>query len=190
MEMVGYDHLMAAVKKDCDEGCGCFCADGCTSKDRVIRDEKGEVKRNCFHAYCDQFAWVINRAKEYGEKLGMPWQEVLNGWEEDRNYWYMNYYQESKQPSIGSQRTRVFETEQDLLDAIGRDGFYCPACGGISSNPYECNSGKIVDGKKCNWKVYGLLGDLGKGTYVYVKKARRGETIFTPVAWTKEAEEP
>ena len=48
----------------------------------------------CSHKYCDKFKWVIDRAKAYGEATGLNWEDVLDGWETDRNYWYMNYYQD------------------------------------------------------------------------------------------------
>lgn len=173
--MNGYESLKAAVMRDCNEvrACGCFSPDECT--------------RKCDHRYCDKFKWVIDRAKHYGEKLGIPWDEVLNSWEAERSYWYMNYYQESNQPRIGGDRVRVFDRVEDLLAAIGKDGFRCPCCGGISSSPYECDSGIVrSDGKVCDWKVYGLFRGLGKDVFVYCKDRVRGERMFMPVAWEKE----
>lgn len=35
----------------------------------------------------------------------------------------------------------------------------------------------------CDWKVYGLFKDLGKGVFVYCKNEIRGERIFMPVEW-------
>jgi hypothetical protein len=95
----------------------------------------------------------------------------------------MNYYQDGKQPEIKGDRIRTFESVQKMFESIGTHKFRCPACGGISSNPYECNSEIKIKGKKCDWKVYGLFGDLGKGVFVYCKKELRGETIFMPLSW-------
>lgn len=80
----------------------------------------------------------------------------------DRNYWYMNYYQNCNQPEIKAGKVKVFGTILELKEAIGEMKFRCPSCGKESSNPYEC--------KACGWKVYGLLGDMGKGVFVYVKE--------------------
>lgn len=40
--------------------------------------------------------------------------------------------------------------------------------------------------KACGWAVYGLLGDLGKGVFVYVKEKLHGDNIFMPIAWEEE----
>ena len=107
----------------------------------------------------------------------LNWEDVLDSWENDRNYWYMNYYQEYNQPEING-KAKVFETIQELNSSIGKKGFRCPSCGKVVNDPYECNV--------CGWKVYGFLGDLGKGVFVYVKEKLRGNTIFMPVSWEEE----
>lgn len=156
--MTGYEKLKKAVEKD-------------------VADSQGE---RCI----DKFNWIIDRAKHYGEKLGLNWEAVLDSWEEDRTYWYMNYYQECNQPKLDTDRVRVFETVEEMFQSIDDRKFRCPACGGISTNPYACNSGLEMSNEKiCNWKVYGLFGDLGKGVFVYCKDKLKGETIFMPIAW-------
>lgn len=170
--MKGYEKLKAAVIYDCNKGEGCFNPNGC-DKERTT----------CFHKYCDKFKWIVYRAKHYGEKLDLNWEEVLDSWEEGRNYWYMNYYQEANQPEINLDRIKVFETIEELHKSIGDKGFRCPSCGGISKNPYKCTSGLKVHGKNCDWKVYGLFGHLGKGVFVYVKEKLFGEELFMPISW-------
>ncbi|AIQ61837.1 hypothetical protein PSTEL_00505 [Paenibacillus stellifer] len=125
------------------------------------------------------------RAKliEYSEALNTPQEEILRAWEKKRDYSAINYYQECNQPSIQPGKVRVFESVGDMLQAIGEKKFRCPACGGISTDPYQCDSGKKVKKKTCDWKVYGFLGDLGKGIHVFCKDKMRGETIFMPVSW-------
>ena len=195
-EMIGYEKLMAAVKKDCDNGEGCFNPNGCDKISTVMVSAEGEMKKytktvckrnvKCWHKYCDKFKWVIDQAKHYAEKLNLPWEEVLNSWENDRGYWYMSYYQEANQPTIKGEKIRVFDTVDELKAAIEKPEFRCSMCGGISKSPYECDSGMIIDKNKvCDWKVYGLFRDLGKGVYVYVKSELRGQQIFMPVAWER-----
>lgn len=173
----GYESLKASVMRDCDEGCGCFNPNGCN-----VPNSRKDGK-SCFHDYCNKFKWVVDRAKHYGEKLDLNWEDVLTSWENQRNHWYMNYYQECERPEIKSDRVRVFETVSDMRESIGERKFRCPACGGVSASPYACDSGVEVKGKVCDWKVYGLFRDLGKGTFVYVKEKLAGETIFMPLAW-------
>jgi hypothetical protein len=124
------------------------------------------------------------KLEEYSNALGISQEELLNAWERDRDYSAINYYQECNQPAIKSDKVRIFETVEDMLKSIGDGKFRCPACGGISTNPYKCNSGlKMSKGKVCDWNVGGLFGDLGKGIFVYCKDKLRGETIFMPISW-------
>lgn len=151
-ECEGYKHLLAAVERD--EG----------------RWPKG-------HDYRGKLAWAVARAQHYAEKTGLQATEILDAWEKGRDYWYMNYYQESNQPTIQGERVRVFDTVDGMLAAIGKPEFRCPKCNGVSSSPYECSV------EPCDWKVYGLFRDLGKGVYVFVKEKVRGELLFMPLAW-------
>lgn len=167
--MNGYEKLVEAVKKDCVTYNNCFNENGCDKE-----------KTNCFHRYCNKFKWIIDRAKHYEEKLGIPWMEILNSWEEDRDYWYMNYYQDCNQPLIESSNVFVFESAEEMRKKVG-DKFICPCCKGISTNPYECNSGHKVDGKVCDWKSYGLF--QFNLAFIYCKKERKSTKCFMPVAF-------
>lgn len=129
------------------------------------------------------------KLEEYSNALDIPQEEILNAWEQDRTYSAINYYQEANQPSIKSDKVKVFETVEEMLQEIGEKKFRCPSCNGISTNPYSCNSGEeMAKGKTCDWKVYGLFGDLGKGVFVYIKDKLKGETIFLPISWEEVAE--
>lgn len=180
--MSGYEKLMEAVKKDCnDRGCcGCFNPDGCDKPGGKIGQYGEPGYKSCQHNYCDKFKWVIDRAKHYAEKTGLPWESILDAWEERRNYWYMNYYQAANQPEIKGDKVRVFETVQDFREAVKDRRFRCPRCGGISTNPYECNAGE------CNWKVYGFL--RGGSIHVFCKDVMGIDEIFMPIAWEEKAE--
>ncbi len=47
-----------------------------------------------------KFQWVISRCLHYSKALNKkPW-DVLDEWESKRDYWWINYYQESNQPKI------------------------------------------------------------------------------------------
>lgn len=123
------------------------------------------------------------KLEEYSKALNITKEEILLAWEEKRNYSAINYYQECNQPSIEAGKVKVFESVEDMIKAIGQKKFICPACGCISTSPYECNSDKEIDKKKCDWKVYGLFSDLGKGVHVFCKDKMSGETIFMPASW-------
>lgn len=144
-----------------------------------------------FHDYRAKLKWIIERVNHYSTITGVSESDILNAWEEKRSYWYMNFYQEPNQPIIdgNGNRVKVFDSIEDFKKSLGNMTFRCPACGEISTDPYKCNSGKKVSkNKTCDWKVYGLLGDLGKGMFVFIKEKMIGEQIFMPISWEiKEA---
>jgi hypothetical protein len=154
----GYRKLLAAVQKDLDRG-------------------------DKWHNYRAKLAWAVSRASHYAEKTGLTPEAILDAWEAKRDYWYMNFYQECNQPEIKADKVRVFATTEELMTSIGNAGFRCPYCAGVSKSPYTCNTGLMVAGKPCDWKVYGLFGHLGKGIYVFVTEQINGGNIFMPVAW-------
>jgi hypothetical protein len=169
-ECAGYKKLLAAVEHD------------------EVTDSGFKTHGRYFHDYRGKMAWTVERVKHYAEKLSLDPAALLDQWESKRRYWYMNYYQDANQPRIDAANVRVFETVEDCTVALGRQGFRCPACGGVSKSPHACDSGLQIEreGSKteiCNWKVYGLFADLGKGVYVFVKQELRGELIFMPIAW-------
>lgn len=183
----GYEKLKASVMKDCIDGCNCFDENGCNVKNRSIGTYGNPEYRSCFHDYCNKFKWVVDRAKEYATVTGLDWNDILDVWEEKRDYWYMNYYQDSNQPHLDKGNVYIFENVNEALKAFGETGFRCTACGGISSNPYECDCGeKDKIGKKCDWKSYGFFGCMGKGAYVFLKDKMLGQTIFMPVGWEND----
>ena len=48
------------------------------------------------------FQWVISRAKHYSHHTGESVEAILNKWEGARNYWWLNFYQDCRQPKFCS----------------------------------------------------------------------------------------
>lgn len=48
------------------------------------------------------FNWVISRAKHYAQIQNVTIDVILNEWENKRNYWWLNYYGDSRQPKSHS----------------------------------------------------------------------------------------
>ena len=46
------------------------------------------------------FNWVMGRAKHYALQQARSIEDVLNEWEANRDYWWLNFYQESNQPKL------------------------------------------------------------------------------------------
>lgn len=168
----GYESLKAAVERDCNDKdhCGCFSPEGCKAERHSVSGKR------CFHGYCDKFEWIISRAKHYAEKTGIAWETILTSWENDREYWYMNYYQDCNQPLIGDGAVQIFETIEDFRKSLNSKGFRCPSCGKVTDDAQSC--------KDCGWKAYGLFGTMGKGVYIVIKgSALKVHNIFKPVSW-------
>lgn len=163
----------------------------------IGQDEKRESSSRAFHDYNEKLVWALARAEHYAQKTGVSVVAILDAWEKSRDYWYMNYYQDANLPLLEGDRVRVFDAVEDLHKSVGRFGFRCPACSGVSKDAYACDTGKKVmvtkgRGKKaklvesdkvCDWKVYGFFRDLGKGVHVFVKTEMRGQQIFMPISW-------
>lgn len=168
--MNAYEKLVSIIAEDTKENL-CFNENKCTHEG------------NCMHKYCDKLSWIKAKAKEYGAFLNVDWLDIIESWESKRSYWYMNYYQEMNQPNLNNNSIWVFDTISDLNNSIKNKQFRCPHCKGITTDAYECNSGIQVNNKICDWKVYGLFRDLGKGSYIFIKEKLQGQRIFMPVDW-------
>lgn len=121
----------------------------------------------------------------YSEKLGIPQEQILLAWEKAKNVNTVNWYQESRFPNLDE--VIVLDTLEQFHEKFPSNKSICPCCSGESTDYYECNSGKVIDkkGKVCDWKVYGLFGDMGKGVKVFVKdkfiESPKPTTIFKPI---------
>lgn len=80
--MPGYRSLKAAYIRDVQTA---------TRSARPMRD-KAE--------FLHKFIWVISRAKHYAQHFQVPIENVLDNWELNRDYWWLNYYQEARQPKF------------------------------------------------------------------------------------------
>ena len=138
--------------------------------DRDIEEQKG------FHDFEAKFNWVIERAKHYAEKTGKSYEEIIDIWEDRRTYWYMNYYQDCKQPLLTADGIMMYdEWKKKLNERFGENPmnwkFKCPNCGNIQSLQdfvnaridnaegkfyYSC-IGRYVKDKGCNWTLGGLF---------------------------------
>ena len=104
---------------------------------------------------------IDTRLENYHQVTGIPKDEILIAFEKARNINTVNFYQESNFPLM--KNVYVFDTIEDYRKAFPSGKYICPSCGKESTDPYECSQ------EKCDWKVYGLLGDLGKGIKVIIK---------------------
>lgn len=171
-EQDGYRRLWQAVQNDCLEHGGVLHPEGCC-----------DCGMGCFHRYCDKFRWAVDRAKEYEKATGIDWKDILTDWENNRTYWYMNYYQECNQPKIEGRRVRVFETENDKIQSFAGLGFRCPRCGMITNNAHICDN--------CYLSMYSSKEayESSMCVYAYIRSTCRTSHFFMPVAWEGEKNE-
>jgi len=158
----GYKSLLAAVNKDIEEENLSFKKTG----RKFRKDEE----------YLSKLDFAITKAEHYADKTGLTVEFILDKWEEKRTYWYMNYYQEYKQPRIKGDKVKVFNTTSEAAKTIGKT-FRCPSCGKISTNPNTCDG--------CNWCAGGFLRTLGKGLYLFIKEDASIYEIFMPTKYEK-----
>lgn len=55
-----------------------------------------------------KFYWVIGRAKHYAHHTGKDIDSVLGEWENERTYWWLNYYQDCNQPKIHTNSVKSY----------------------------------------------------------------------------------
>ncbi|EKO3657438.1 hypothetical protein M3906_000250 [Vibrio metschnikovii] len=76
-----------------------------------------------------KFQWVISRCIHYSQALNkQPW-DILDEWESKRDYWWLNFYQESKQPKI-----RPESISKKPMHIRGIKKYYKQACRFPDSN--------------------------------------------------------
>ncbi len=120
---------------------------------------------------------IDTRLENYSTVTGFSKKEILEALEKFRRVNTVNFYQKSNLPLLES--VLVFDSIKDFKKRFPSGVYTCPSCDKESKNPYEC------DQPKCDWKVYGLLGDLGKGIKVIIKdkflEHPVPENIFKPI---------
>jgi hypothetical protein len=189
MPKKGIESFKDAVMKDCKQYNDCFNETGCDHEFiRMVPQDNPELLKmgmnqscisvsKCSHKYCDKYKWVIDRAQEYAEKTGTTKEKILEVWETNRSYWYMNYYQGCNQPSLKDNNNVIMYEDWiiELERRFGKDPkkwvFVCPNCKGKQSlqdfldakveNPdskvfFSC-IGRYVKGRGCDWTLGGLL---------------------------------
>jgi len=151
---------------------------------KTIRELASQIKKN---AYClgtrnkrdsmrgskeinKTIRFALGISAHYAHVLKVPHVEILNGMEDNRTYWALNYYKEYKWPRI-NKVDEIFETKEDYFAKYLSHKYYCPACGGISDRSDECTALTPANTRSdiCDWKAYGLFGCLGKGHMFIVK---------------------
>ena len=165
----------------------------------IIEILKKEVRNNWFGDVGERHAvklenFLREMLADYSTNLRLPPEHILAVLEKRRTYNAVNFYQEANMPNL--KNVRVFETQDDFKKAFPSMRFRCPFCNGITSNPYECNSGvkKVGRGgdKACDWKTYGLFRTLGKGFRFTIKKGFLEkpfiDEIFMPLELESNAE--
>lgn len=147
----GIESFKAAVMKDCQSANNCFSENGCTKErykylpednPKLIEmgfKQKCVANTKCTHDYCGKYKWVLERAKHYAAKTGKTVEEVMEIWENDRTYWYMNYYQDCNQPLLNSESIINYEDWlAELKNRFGNDAkkwaFKCPSCNNVQTS--------------------------------------------------------
>jgi hypothetical protein len=109
--------------------------------------------------------------ENYSKVLGFTKLEILMAIEGRRDYSEINYYQRANFPLL--ENVTVFADKEEYREKCPSGKFTCPHCGGVSTDPQDCNSGrKIREARKikvCNWKSYGFFRTMGRGYQLVIK---------------------
>lgn len=128
-------------------------------------------------------AFLAEMLNEYSAVLGESEADLLTAFENRRNYSAINYYQRANFPKLDG--VMLLADMAEFRSKYPSGKYICPACSGESTDPYECDSGKQLDTKPCNWKSYGLFRTMGKGLRIAFRtkflEHPRVEEIFMPV---------
>lgn len=156
--------------------------------EQIIDKLKDEARRSWHGAEGERRAerlesFLRPMLAEYAAALGLAEPDVLAAIEGRRTYSAINYYQRANFPELSG--VRIFANRAEALAAMPSRQFRCPACAGVSTDPYECDSGKKLKGKACDWKSYGLFRTVGKGFRFTIREGfleqPRVEEIFMPL---------
>jgi hypothetical protein len=124
------------------------------------------------------------RLENYSKVTGFTKDEILQAFEKRRGVNTVNFYQENNLPLLDKGKVHVFQTIKEFQTKFPSHKSICPSCGKESTDFYECSQ------PDCDWKVYGLLRDLGKGIRIIIKdkflEHPVPELIFTPIELIQE----
>ena len=147
----------------------------------VLSEQEEQEFKQLIEDFEGDFDWINNRLTEYSVEFGVSKLKLLKTIEKNRRINAPNHYQDANYPPIG--QFHIFENFQDFKNQLnGEKKFRCPACKGVSTHPYDCNT-RI---NNCNWKSYGLF----RGPFMFTFRENFAEkvqldVIFTPLAFEK-----
>ncbi|UTM60448.1 hypothetical protein L4174_023990 (plasmid) [Photobacterium sp. CCB-ST2H9] len=105
---------------------------------------------------------TIGICEHYASEMDLNPIDVFQALEKKRNISYPNYYNEANFPKLTD--VLVFQDKEAMKVKLRpADGFICPSCERVSSNPYDCNAAATDPETPCEWKSYGFFRTLGKG---------------------------
>ncbi len=136
----------------------------------------------------DCLKFIEKRIPQYAKLMNMSNSLTLEVIANRRRVNYTNWFQNGYIPDLSD--VMVFETVQDFKNRFPSGQSICPACESISTDFSVCNSGKKIKGKVCDWKVYGLFGDMGKGIRVIIKdkfmEFPKPTVMFRPIELSRQ----
>lgn len=68
------------------------------------------------------FHWIICRAKHYAYHLNTSIEDILNGWEANRNYNWRSYYSDHRFPKLG--KTALTVKPMNRINYFRKDPYY------------------------------------------------------------------
>jgi len=126
----------------------------------------------------EKLLWIRGMVKDYSKKLNIPVDDVVDSFEDARDYSWPNYYQKSNFPDLEKiEDVTVYETLEDFKNENKK--FKCPSCGNEYHHPTQCEH-RIKEDGICDWTAGGLF-QIGLHHVIIKDKSLVPIGIFKPV---------
>lgn len=132
------------------------------------------------------------RLPKYQEALGLSGLYILHAWEKYRgDLIEVNFYQDYMLPDLGE--TVIFSTKDEFNSEFPSHKSICPNCKGESTDYYKCTSGKVVNGRTCEWSANPAMGMSSDYIRVMIKELFSDfptpQQIFKPIELYTQTEQ-
>jgi len=102
-----------------------------------------------------ELIWLRKMIEQYSVKFNIPIDDVVDSFEENRDYSWPNYYQEANFPNLDKvENVTIYETLEEFKEK--NEKFKCPACGNVYTHPTQCEH-RLKKDSICNWTAGGFF---------------------------------
>lgn len=141
---------------------------------RIFRKINEECKKNGLESE-HILVFILTRSAHYAEKLGIEQERIVELWEEKRNFYIPNYYQDSNFPTLDDSNTVIVSDMDEFKKKFPKLEYKCPQNHLIKNATY-C--------MYCDMYAMDGLFNFGQVKVISIadfERVSRPERIFRPV---------